>query len=117
MDNQMQQMMTLFTLRAEPEAMARQIQTLRTMLLAVTQEVVTLRALLLRSGTIDSDDLREALTQTLSGDHNGAGAFPWQAHSWYPFLSEESERLRALGATDEDIAAFKARCEFLSKLS
>ena len=88
MDTQMQKMITLFIRRAAPEQMARQLETLRTMLIAVTQK-------------------------TLSGAHNGAVALAWQSHTGRPCLSEETEHQRALG----DIAALQVRCELLPALS
>lgn len=117
MDTQMQQMMILFTRRAAPALMARQLQAFRTMLVAVIQEALMLRALLLRSAVIDRDALCESLKQILSRGHDGAGALPWQRHAGYPFRSKETERPRLLGGTNEDIAALQTRCEFLSALS
>ena len=111
-------MLDLFTENPDdPALMVRQIQMLRAMVMGLAQEMTALRQILANQELMDDAAFRSRLSTLMAGDHSGAGAAPWRSYSWYPLFSGDEARLRALGASEEEIARFLEECAFLENLS
>ena len=101
-----------------PDARKRQIDGLRRMVLGLAQDVDLLKRALREAKVLEAPGYKKLRVERMVGDHSGAGAFPFRHHSYFPYLLEEEDFLRTqLGATDEELQAYREEVEFVSSLS
>jgi hypothetical protein len=95
-----------------------QMAAMRHALLSVMQDMAVMKQALKEAGTLGDERYKQLRMRRMLEDHSSAGSTPWEGHSYYPHLQDQSRFLaQSLRCTSAEIAEFEQQVEHAQTLT